>query len=104
MWPIRDSLSLSAYRMDMVLPIPLTQPAFSDANLNAYFVLLSTLRPHTQGRPCQLVVNIDHGFTLIDAIKPIWSYPFEKLRGSADDGQRLLFLDFGQDEGEVVSE
>lgn len=39
----------------------------------------------------------------MDTVKPIWSYPFERLKGSADDGQRLLYLDFGQEDGEMVS-
>lgn len=39
----------------------------------------------------------------MDAIKPLWSYPFERLKGSADDGQRMLYLDFGQEDGEMVS-
>lgn len=32
----------------------------------------------------------------------LWAQPFDRLRGSADDGNRLLWLDFGDDEGEVV--
>lgn len=31
------------------------------------------------------------------------SYPFEKLKMSSDDGVRMLFLDFGGREGEIVS-
>lgn len=31
------------------------------------------------------------------------SYPFEKLKMSSDDGVRMLFLDFGGKEGEIVS-
>ena len=33
----------------------------------------------------------------------IWRYPYERLRMSSDDGQRLLFLDFGGDDGAQVS-
>ncbi|XP_058462495.1 beta-1-syntrophin isoform X2 [Malaya genurostris] len=53
-----------------------------------------------QGRPCQLIVHVDRGFTLLDSAlgstgsKPIWSFAFDKLKGSADDGNKLLFLDF----------
>lgn len=31
------------------------------------------------------------------------SYPYEKLKMSSDDGVRMLFLDFGGKEGEIVS-
>ncbi|XP_052563977.1 beta-1-syntrophin [Culex pipiens pallens] len=56
-----------------------------------------------QGRPCQLIVHLDRGFTLLDSslvgsgapiTKALWSFPFDKLKGSADDGNKLLFLDF----------
>ena len=54
----------------------------------------------------KLQVHYENGFTLVkddELIKnPIlWHYPFEKLRMTADDGHRLLWLDFG--EGEQVS-
>ncbi|XP_052872307.1 beta-1-syntrophin [Anopheles cruzii] len=58
-----------------------------------------------QGRPCQLIVHLDRGFTLLDsglgpASKALWSFPFDKLKGSADDGNKLLFLNFiGPEEG-----
>jgi len=35
--------------------------------------------------------------------RTLWKFPFERLRMSADDGARLLWLDFGGDEGEMVS-
>lgn len=62
----------------------------------------------TQNRPCQLLVHLDRGFSLVDSCsglpaKVIWTYSFDKLKASADDGNRLLFLDFGGDEGEIVS-
>lgn len=34
---------------------------------------------------------------------PLWQRPFDKLRMSADDGTRLLWLDFGDDDTEIVS-
>lgn len=37
------------------------------------------------------------------AAKALWSFAFDKLKGSADDGHRLLYLDFGSEEGEIVS-
>lgn len=58
-----------------------------------------------QNRPCQLIVHLDRGFSLVDSglappAKIIWSYSFDKLKASADDGNRLLFLDFGGEDGE----
>lgn len=35
--------------------------------------------------------------------KVLLSYPYEKLKMSSDDGVRMLFLDFGGKEGEIVS-
>lgn len=39
------------------------------------------------------------------SVKPqvLLSYPFEKLKMSADDSVRMLLLDFGGKEGEIVS-
>lgn len=65
-----------------------------------------------QGQKCRLTLHYETGFTLTAAQqqqaadskeKPqmIWSYPYEKLRMSADDGSRLIWLDFG-DCGEQV--
>lgn len=60
------------------------------------------------GRPCNLSVHIDKGFTLW-AAEPgaaqavLLQQPFEKLQMSSDDGASLLFLDFGGAEGEIVS-
>ncbi|EDW40489.1 GL25270 [Drosophila persimilis] len=68
-----------------------------------------------QGRQCQLVVHINRGFFLYDcggfapttptaavaATKTqLWQFAFDKLKGSADDGARMLYLDFG-DDGEI---
>lgn len=35
--------------------------------------------------------------------KVLLSYPYEKLKMSSDDGVRMLLLDFGGKEGEIVS-
>lgn len=61
-----------------------------------------------QGQLCQLVLHYEDGFSLLEAAGPardpkvLWNFPFEKLRSSADDGARLLWLDFGADD-EIVS-
>ncbi|XP_053683696.1 beta-1-syntrophin isoform X2 [Sabethes cyaneus] len=70
-----------------------------------------SFRCQFQGRPCQLIVHLDRGFTLLDSAlgstavgsKPLWSYPFDKLKGSADDGNKLLLLDFsGSEDGAEI--
>ena len=35
--------------------------------------------------------------------KLFWQYAFEMLRMSADDGHRILWLDFGGEDGEKVN-
>ena len=72
-----------------------------------------------QGRACQLVVHHEDGFMLYAAgtrgvagngispgspPTPLWRRPFDKLKMSADDGNRLLWLDFGGEDGEIVSQ
>lgn len=60
------------------------------------------------------MIHYDNGFTLmedqdvetagVDSRPPptiLWQHPYERLRTSADDGHRLLWLDFG-DDGEQV--
>jgi len=71
-----------------------------------------------QGKACQLVVNHEEGFALYPAgtrgsagngaspgspPTPLWRRSFDKLKMSADDGARLLWLDFGGEDGEIVS-
>lgn len=66
-----------------------------------------------KGRPCQLVLHYENGFSLIEygtggnslmrgGVRTLWRYPFDRLKTSADDGNRLLWLDFGGEEGEIV--
>ena len=63
-----------------------------------------------QGQKGKLTLHYENGFvlntpkTIPDGEKPrlLWHFPYEKLRMSADDGHRLLWLDFGED-GEQVS-
>ncbi|VVC36320.1 Pleckstrin homology domain,PDZ domain,PH domain-like [Cinara cedri] len=55
------------------------------------------------GKPAQLSIHYENGFTLLESTtgsvgrepKKLWSYPFEKLKLSSDDNNRLLWLDFG---------
>lgn len=62
-----------------------------------------------QGQDCRLVIHYERGFSVItdrdesSLAQPLFSYPFENLKMSADDGVRILYLDFGGNEGEIVS-
>uniref|UniRef100_A0A4W3HJU6 PDZ domain-containing protein n=1 Tax=Callorhinchus milii TaxID=7868 RepID=A0A4W3HJU6_CALMI len=61
------------------------------------------------GQECNLAVHLEKGFTIfheeldIGRSKVLLSQPFEKLRASSDDGAKLIYLDFGGHEGEIVS-
>lgn len=61
-----------------------------------------------KGQDCTLTVHIDKGFT-ISTSEPglsrtiLLQQPFEKLQMSSDDGIKMLYLDFGGPEGEIVS-
>lgn len=61
-----------------------------------------------KGQECILSIHIDKGFT-ISATEPglsrtvLLQQPFEKLQMSSDDGTKMLYLDFGGPEGEIVS-
>ncbi|XP_016337688.1 beta-1-syntrophin-like [Sinocyclocheilus anshuiensis] len=60
-----------------------------------------------QAQDCRLVIHYERGFSVIadgedsSVAQPLFSYPFEKLKMSADDGVRILYLDFGGNEGEI---
>lgn len=75
-----------------------------------------------QGQECRLVIHYEHGFSVLadprlaegengeeralrtpTEARALLSYPFEKLKMSSDDGVRMLFLNFGGREGEIVS-
>lgn len=57
------------------------------------------------------MVDYDCGFTFREIHsseegqkpKVFWQYPYERLRMSADDGHRILWLDFGGEDGEKVT-
>ena len=74
---------------------------------NVHFMLPVVL---WQSKKCRLTLHYENGFTLTSSHLPdeagkthiYWHYPYEKLRTSSDDGNRLLWLDFGED-GELVS-
>ena len=57
----------------------------------------------------RLTLHYEKGFSVIrETGDPagsavLYRYPYEKLKMSADDGIRNLYLDFGGPEGEMVS-
>lgn len=60
------------------------------------------------GQSCMLSVHIESGFTLFTEEAGVRRHillqqPFERLRMSSDDGVRMIFLDFGGPEAEIVS-
>jgi hypothetical protein len=67
-----------------------------------------------KGEACQLKVHYEEGFTLTElpsksgtegdgkSPRVLWHYGYTQLRTSADDGNRLLWLDFGAEDGEKV--
>lgn len=79
-----------------------------------------------RGQECRLVIHYEQGFSVLADPTPLGdrdngegrkaaaaaaaatpqvllSYPYEKLKMSSDDGIRMLLLDFGGREGEIVS-
>lgn len=56
-----------------------------------------------------MTIHYNHGFSLAtdpqDGAFPktIVQFPYEKLKMSSDDGIRMLYLDFGGKDGEIVS-
>uniref|UniRef100_A0A3B4UV40 Syntrophin, basic 1 n=1 Tax=Seriola dumerili TaxID=41447 RepID=A0A3B4UV40_SERDU len=73
-----------------------------------------------RGQECRLVIHYEQGFSVLADPKladgengeergahtpsrprVLLSYPYEKLKMSSDDGVRMLFLDFGGNEGEI---
>ncbi|XP_045461764.1 beta-1-syntrophin [Harmonia axyridis] len=51
-----------------------------------------------KGRPAQLVIHYENGFTLLEAgtgSRTLWRHSFDQLRHSSDDGKKMLLLDFG---------
>uniref|UniRef100_A0A0V0G9Q3 Putative syntrophins type gamma n=3 Tax=Triatominae TaxID=70999 RepID=A0A0V0G9Q3_TRIDM len=56
-----------------------------------------------KGEAGQLILHYETGFRLVQSVTraTIWQYPFHKLRSSADDSKRLLWLDFGPDQPDI---
>jgi hypothetical protein len=59
-------------------------------------------------RECKLNLHYDYGFTLYEIrndsrVVQLWRQSYEKLERSNDNSQHLLWLNFSNDEGEIVS-
>lgn len=57
------------------------------------------------GQEVQLSIHYEGGFTICreePGGSVLFRYPYERLKMSADDGIRTLYLDFGGPEGELV--
>ncbi|KAF4798158.1 Beta-1-syntrophin [Turdus rufiventris] len=60
-----------------------------------------------KNQECRLTIHYEHGFSLTTEpqdgafSKTIAQYPYEKLKMSSDDGIRMLYLDFGEKDGEI---
>lgn len=58
------------------------------------------------GQDVRFTVHYEHGFTITrdngGTSSILYRYPFERLKMSADDGIRNLYLDFGGPEGELT--
>ncbi|KAI1243602.1 hypothetical protein IHE44_0001234 [Lamprotornis superbus] len=60
-----------------------------------------------KSQECRLTIHYEHGFSLTTNpqdgafSKTIAQYPYEKLKMSSDDGIRMLYLDFGEKDGEI---
>lgn len=57
------------------------------------------------GQEVQLSIHYEGGFTISrdePGASVLFRYPYERLKMSADDGIRTLYLDFGGPEGELV--
>jgi len=56
-------------------------------------------------RDCKLNLHFEYGLKLFDLNQNnslLWEHGFDKLKRSADNNQHLLWLDFENDEGEIV--
>lgn len=73
------------------------------------WILVSSPACTYKSQECRLTIHYEHGFSLTTEpqdgafSKTIAQYPYEKLKMSSDDGIRMLYLDFGEKDGEIVS-
>ena len=82
---------------------------------NGPTLLLTPLSPVSpsactyKNQACCLTIHYENGFSITTEPqegafpKTILQSPYEKLKMSSDDGIRMLYLDFGGKDGEIVS-
>lgn len=67
---------------------------------------MSSIGCTINGQEVRFTVHYENGFTISKenggSSSILYRYPFERLKMSADDGIRNLYLDFGGPEGELV--
>ena len=78
---------------------------------NLWVIYVSLLVAVTwKNQEAKLTLHYDNGF-ILRGVQPsdphekpqvLWSYPYEKLRMSSDDGHRLLWLEFAGDGEQVI--
>ena len=79
----------------------------STAHHSPFLLFLSACTYKNQ--KCRLTIHYENGFSITTEPqegafpKTIIQAPYEKLKMSSDDGIRMLYLDFGGKDGELVS-
>jgi len=97
-------MSISHFSLFLSSLVPLTHRLVSPVCHKQCLIIPAVI---WQTQQCQLTLHYENGFTLTTQHPPdqsspvLWHFPFEKMQGSADDGTRLLWLNFG-DDGEQV--
>lgn len=113
-----------------LIPVIVLMQGKVDYNLSTILFVIKLDKYHLclssgclyRGRECRLVIHYEQGFSVLADPKladgengeegaahtpsrptVLLSYPYEKLKMSSDDGVRMLSLDFGGKEGEIVS-
>ncbi|OWF36249.1 Beta-1-syntrophin [Mizuhopecten yessoensis] len=104
----RNGVEIHVFRVETQRDLAYWSRAFVQGSHGAAALIKEvTCAVGWQGQECKLTLHYDQGFALTSAkprdssekVNVLWSYPYDKLRMSADDGQRLMWLDFGE-EGE----
>ncbi|XP_064599104.1 beta-1-syntrophin-like [Liolophura sinensis] len=103
----RQGIETHVFRVDIQRDLANWSRAVVQGANDAALIVKEVTCPVTwQGQEARLVLHYDTGFTLTISDKKsedkrkapiLWHFPYEKLRMSADDGHRLLWLDFGED-------
>ncbi|XP_050395806.1 beta-1-syntrophin [Patella vulgata] len=102
----RNGVELHVFRVETQRDLAFWSRALVQGSHGAALITKEIVTAVTwQGKKAKLSVHYEDGFSLVEdstgenesKIQTYWSFPFERLRMSADDGHRLLWLDFGDD-------